>query len=65
MSTGVWCLSSVLLSGPSVIERSHRPWLDLTCAFRHNKQELAEIDIKVMLWVTAGSGKEVDKRDKY
>ena len=49
MSAGVWCLSSVLLSGPSVIERSHRPWLDLTCAFRHNKQELAEIDIKVML----------------
>ena len=60
----MWCLSSVLLSGPSVIERSHKPWLDLTCAFRHNKQELGEIDIKVTLWVTAGSGKEVDRRDK-
>ena len=44
---GLWSLSDLALSGPSVIEQSHQPWYDLTCSFRHSQQELAEIDIKV------------------
>ena len=43
---GLDCLSSVQLTGPSVVETQQHPWVDLTCSFYHTALEYTELDLK-------------------
>ena len=66
--SGQFCISPVLISGPSVIDltKQPQPWVDLSCSFSYIKQEYKELDIKwyfsgeeepILQWVPSASKK--------